>query len=125
MRSRLRFSLLPVAIANRIEHGLMLRLHSAQVIRPVDGIAGNGARRRCRFPPAPLMEAVLIGRLVAAMRGLGRVTHAASDMPPHYEDARGHPTFPQGWAPDPDALRSGLHLSTPDLTPGDCDKLTS
>src|ERR1700716_975744 len=64
--------------------------------------------RRLGFTRAQMMEIVMFGRLVAGMRGLGHVYHAIGDVLPDYADGHGNPSFPQGWAADPDAFRCGL-----------------
>ena len=70
------------------------------------------------------MEVVHFGRLSAGMRGLGHVYHAIGDVLPDYADGHGHPEFPAGWAADPAAFKSGLDLSTRDLTDQDRTNLT-
>jgi hypothetical protein len=101
------------------------QLHSYMALGWETGIRNQfRVLHRLGFTRSQIMEVVMFGRMVAGMRGLGHVYHAVGDVLPDYQDGHGHPTFPEGWAADPDAFKSGLDLSTPDLTPEDCANLT-
>jgi hypothetical protein len=101
------------------------QLHSYMVLGWETGIRNQfRVLRRLGFTRAQMMEVVMFGRLVAGMRGLGHVYHAIGDVLPDYADGHGNPSFPQGWAADPDAFKCGLDLSTPELTDADRANLT-
>jgi hypothetical protein len=102
------------------------QLHTYMVVGWETGIRNQfRVLRRLGFTRSQMMEVVMFGRLVAGMRGLGHVYHAIGDVLPDYGDGDGKPVFPEGWAADPEALRSGLDLSTPDLTDADRQGITS
>jgi len=101
------------------------QLHSYMALGWETGIRNQfRVLHRLGFTRSQIMEVVMFGRMVAGMRGLGHVYHAVGDVLPDYQDGHGHPTFPAGWASDPEAFKSGLDLSTPELTPEDCTNLT-
>jgi hypothetical protein len=81
--------------------------------------------RSWEFTRAQFMEVILYARLAAGMRGLGHVYHAVGDMLPDYSDGDGSTRWPDGWAADPAAFKSGLDLTTQDLTPSDEANLTA
>jgi len=96
------------------------QLHSYMVLGWETGIRNQfRVLRRLGFTRAQIMEIVMFGRLVAGMRGLGHVYHAVGDVLPDYADGHGNPTFPPGWAADPDAFKAGLDLSARQLTDAD------
>ena len=102
------------------------QLHSYMVLGWETGIRNQfRVLRRLGFTRPQMMEVVMFGRLVAGMRGLGHVYHAVGDVLPDYQDGHGNPIFPAGWAADPAAFRSGLDLSTPELTEQDRANLTA
>lgn len=73
-----------------------------------------------------VMELVMFSQLYAGMRGLGHVFRAVGENLPSY----GPPVeplapYPPGWAADPEAFRSGLDLTTREMTRADLDNLTS
>jgi hypothetical protein len=80
--------------------------------------------KRWGFRKSQIMEVVMFTRLSAGMRGLGHVYHAVGDMLPDYQDGHGNPPYPEGWAADPAAFKSGLDLTTRDLTNADRKNLT-
>ena len=49
----------------------------------------------------------------------GHAYRAVGDVLPDYSDGHGNPPSPPGWATDPEAFRSGLDMSTLDLTSTD------
>jgi hypothetical protein len=101
------------------------QLHSYMVLGWEMGIRNQfRVLRRLGFTRAQIMEIVHFGRLTAGMRGLGHVYHAIGDVLPDYADGHGKPEFPEGWAADPAAFKSGLDLSTRDLTDSDRKHLT-
>jgi len=72
------------------------------------------------LPLAQTMEIVMFAQSYAGMRGLGHVYRAVGDFLPVYKEQGRIPTeWPEGWAPDPAAFRSGLDLSTPDMSAQD------
>jgi hypothetical protein len=82
--------------------------------------------RRNGFAVEKTMELVMFSQLYAGMRGLGHVFRAVGENLASY----GPPVeplapFPDGWAPDPEAFKSGLDLSTREMTKPDIDNLTS
>lgn len=96
------------------------QLHSYMMLGWETGIRNQfRVLRRLGFTRAQIMEIVHFARLSAGMRGLGHVYHAIGDVLPDYADGHGHPDFPKGWAADPEAFKSGLDLSTADLTDQD------
>ncbi len=102
------------------------QLHSYMVLGWETGIRNQfRVLRRLGFTRAQMMEIVMFARLVAGMRGLGHVYHAIGDVLPDYADGHGNPRFPDGWAADPDAFKSGLDLSTTRLTDADRKNLTN
>jgi hypothetical protein len=101
------------------------QLHSYMMLGWETGIRNQfRVLRRLGFTRAQIMEVVMFGRLSAGMRGLGHVYHAIGDVLPDYADGSGNPAFPPGWAADPAAFKSGLDLSTRELTDQDRTNLT-
>lgn len=101
------------------------QLHSYMMLGWETGIRNQfRVLRRLGFTRAQIMEIVMYSRLASGMRGLGHVYHAVGDMLPDYADGSGNPEFPDGWAADPAAFKSGLDLSTRDLTDQDRQNLT-
>jgi hypothetical protein len=72
-----------------------------------------------------IMELVMFSQLYAGMRGLGHVYRAVGDLLPVWQDPDAPAPFPDGWAPDPDAFKCGLDLSTREMTPQDLTNLTA
>ena len=71
------------------------------------------------LPLDQTMEIVMFAQSYAGMRGLGHVYRAVGDFLAVYGPPRIPPVWPEGWAPDPEAFRSGLDLSTPEMTAED------
>jgi hypothetical protein len=80
--------------------------------------------RRNGMTKAQIMELVMFSQLYAGMRGLGHVYRAVGDLLPVWQDPADPAPFPDGWAADPDAFKSGLDLSTRVLTDEDRRRLT-
>lgn len=80
--------------------------------------------RRNGMTKAQIMELVMFSQLYAGMRGLGHVYRAVGDLLPVWQDPTEPAPFPEGWAPDPEAFKSGLDLSTRTLTDADRKNLT-
>jgi hypothetical protein len=80
---------------------------------------------RAGMSKAQLMEIIMFSQLYAGMRGLGHVYHAVGDLLPIMWDPPGNAAFPEGWDVDPDAFKSGLDLSTRELTEQDHKNLTA
>ena len=74
---------------------------------------------------AQLMELVMFGQLQAGMRGLQLVYNSVSRLLVDLPDTPEAAPFPRGWAPDPQAFKAGLDLSTRDLTAADRDAVTN
>src|SRR5438046_2471654 len=65
---------------------------------------------------AQLMELVMFAQLQAGMRGLQLVYNSVSRFLVDLPDAPEPAPFPAGWAPDPEAFKSGLDLSVREFT---------
>jgi hypothetical protein len=65
------------------------------------------------------MELVMFAQLYAGMRGLGHTYRAVGDFLPAWGPPPVEMTWPEGWAPDPEAFKAGLDLSTPEVTAAD------
>lgn len=63
---------------------------------------------------AQVMEGLAIVFLHAGPRGSETIAKALGDFP--WMEPATEPVFPKGWAPDPEALRSGLDFSSRELT---------
>jgi hypothetical protein len=74
---------------------------------------------------AQLMELVMFAQLQAGMRGLQLVYNSVSRLLVDLRDNPEPAPFPKGWAPDPDAFKAGLDLSTRELTAQDRERITS
>ena len=68
---------------------------------------------------AQLIEMVMFCQLSVGIRGLQHVYNAVGKMLPDWRDGPGPAPLPEGWAPDPDAFKCGLDLSTQELTDAD------
>jgi hypothetical protein len=71
------------------------------------------------------MELVMFAQLQAGMRGLQLVYNSVSRLLVDLRDNPEPAPFPKGWAPDPDAFKAGLDLSTRELTPQDRERITN
>jgi hypothetical protein len=80
--------------------------------------------RRNGVSKEQVMELVMFSQLYAGMRGLGHVYRAVGDFLPAWAPPDVASEFPAGWAADPDAFRSGLDLSTREMTAEDRRNLT-
>jgi hypothetical protein len=80
--------------------------------------------RRNGMTKAQLMELVMFAQIYAGMRGLGHVYRAVGDLLAVWGDPPHAAPFPEGWAADPAAFRSGLDMSTRALTDQDRKNLT-
>jgi hypothetical protein len=81
--------------------------------------------RRNGMTKQQIMELVMFSQLYAGMRGLGHVYRAVGDLLPVWQDLDDPAPYPEGWAPDPDAFKCGLDLSTRTLTDEDRKKLSA
>jgi hypothetical protein len=83
------------------------------------------------LPKDQTMEIVMFAQLYAGMRGLGHVYRAVGDFLPVYSlpkipNVSPDPAvWPAGWAPDPEAFKSGLDLSKREMTAEDRQNLES
>jgi hypothetical protein len=82
------------------------------------------ALRRLGMAKEEVMELVMFSQLYAGMRGLGHVYRAVGDFLPAWGPPEIAMVFPEGWAPDPDAFKSGLDLSTREMTETDRQNLS-
>jgi hypothetical protein len=109
------------AIPNSVQ-----QLHSYMMLGWETGILNQfRVLKRYDFTRAQIMEVVMYSRLAAGMRGLGHAYRAIGDVLPDYGDGSGNVRWPEGWAADPEAFRSGLDLATDDLTDADRAGLTA
>jgi hypothetical protein len=69
------------------------------------------------------MEIVMFTQLYAGMRGLGHVYRAIGDFLPAIGPPPVELPLPDGWTADPEAFRSGMDLSTREMTPADRSRL--
>jgi hypothetical protein len=81
--------------------------------------------RRNGLTKEEIMELVMFTQLYAGMRGLGHVYRAVGDVLPAFGPPTVAPTFAEGWAPDPQAFKSGLDLTTREMTAADRENLTN
>jgi hypothetical protein len=82
--------------------------------------------RRNGMPKEQIMELVMFTQLYAGMRGLGHTFRAIGSVLPALGEPPNPPAaFPEGWAPDPEAFRCGLDLSTLDVTARDRANITA
>jgi hypothetical protein len=65
---------------------------------------------------AQVLETLAVAFIHAGPRGMRFVASAATEEMRGYEHSGQEMQFPEGWAPDPDALRSGLDFTSPDLS---------
>ena len=81
--------------------------------------------RRNGFAVEKTMELVMFSQLYAGMRGLGHVFRAVGENLASYGPAE-EPLapFPEGWDVDSEAFKSGLDLSTREMSKTDIDNLT-
>src|SRR5258708_5560177 len=70
---------------------------------------------------AQVMEWIAIGFPHAGPRGMETMAEALTDY--DGKEPTDPPKFPEGWAPDPDAFKSGLDFSSPELTAAELVKL--
>ena len=92
------------------EDGILYEMRNAQV---------QGATR------SDILETVALAFMDSGPRGMRYVATGALDFLREYEDpATPDPgRWPAGWAHDPGALAAGLDYSTPELLPGEYDKI--
>jgi hypothetical protein len=110
----------PITIPSSLQ-----QLHSYMVFGWETGIRNQfRVLKRWNFKRSQIMEVVLFSRLTAGMRGLGHVYHAIGDVLPDYQDGSGEIPWPEGWTVEPEAFKSGLDLSTRELTGQDRTNLT-
>ncbi|MCI4337614.1 MAG: hypothetical protein L3K17_10625 [Thermoplasmata archaeon] len=81
--------------------------------------------RKLGMPKEQVMEIVMFSQLYAGMRGLGHVYRAVGDFLPAWGPPTVEMEWPEGWVADPDAFRSGLDLSTREMTSADRQNLES
>jgi hypothetical protein len=68
---------------------------------------------------AQLMEVVMVAQLSGGFKGLEAVYRAVGMLLRDFQDRPTPVTWPDGWAPDPAAFKSGIDLSTRSLTDQD------
>ena len=95
-------------------------LHSYMMLGWETGILNTfHTLRRNGLTKGQIMELVMFCQLYAGMRGLGHVYRAVGDMLAVFAAPDTSPTFPEGWAVEPEAFKCGLDLSTRALTESD------
>jgi alkylhydroperoxidase/carboxymuconolactone decarboxylase family protein YurZ len=73
---------------------------------------------------AQILEVIALAFVHAGPRGMETVARALEGL--EFEEEPDPPAkFPDGWAPDIEAFRSGLDFSTPELLPGERDLVES
>jgi hypothetical protein len=107
-----------VLLASQNMHSYMMTGWETGILNTFHTLTGAGMHKR------QIMELVMFSQLYAGMRGLGHVYRAAGDLLPVLRDAPGNHAVPEGWAPDPDAFKCGLDLTTRTLTDKDHKNLT-
>src|SRR5260370_5959647 len=72
---------------------------------------------------AQIMEIVMFAQLSGGgIRSMGHVHNAVGRSLFDWADGN-RPSFPEGWAPDPDAFKAGIDLSVGDLTERDRENI--
>jgi hypothetical protein len=101
-------------------------IHSYMMLGWETGIFNEFATlRRNGMSVERTMELVMFSQLYAGMRGLGHVFRAVGETLPSYGPPIGpQAPFPAGWDVDPEAFRSGLDLTTREMTKADRENLT-
>jgi hypothetical protein len=102
-------------------------IHSYMMLAWETGIHNefNTLRRNGMSIPE-IMELVMFSQLYAGMRGLGHVFRAVGEHLASYGPAlEPLAPYPDGWACDPEAFKSGLDLTTREMTDADLDNLTA
>jgi hypothetical protein len=85
-----------------------------------DGILNQiDSLRSRKVSKAQIMEVVMAAQIWGGMRSLQCVYRAADTYLRQYQDMPAPAAFPSGWAPDVDAFKCGLDISTLDLTDDD------
>jgi len=107
-----------VLLASQNMHSYMMTGWEVGILNTFHTLTGAGMHKQ------QIMELVMFSQLYAGMRGLGHVYHAAGDLLPVLRETSGAFAVPEGWAPDPDAFKCGLDLSTRTLTEADRKNLT-
>jgi hypothetical protein len=72
-----------------------------------------------RVSKAQIMETVMAAQCWGGMKCLQNVYRAANVYLREYKDSPEPALFPPGWAPDSEAFKAGLDMSTLDFTPHD------
>ena len=72
---------------------------------------------------AQLMELVMFAQIQAGIRGLQHTYNAVGKYLPDWRDGNGEVPLPKGWAPEPDAFKTGIDLTTRDLSTEDRKKV--
>ena len=73
-------------------------------------------RQRQGVSRAQFLDLFMMAQLSAGIRGLQHIYNAVGILLSDFQDRPATPPFPEGWAPDSDAFKAGLDLSTPELT---------
>jgi len=107
-----------VLLAAQNMHSYMMTGWETGILNTFHTLIGAGMHKN------QIMELVMFSQLYAGMRGLGHVYRAAGDLLPVLREAPGNFAIPEGWAPDPEAFRCGLDLTTRTLTDADRENLT-
>jgi hypothetical protein len=70
-----------------------------------------------------ILEGVAMAFLVVGPAGMETIARALKDY--QWLEPEQPAAFPEGWAPDPDAFRSGLDFTTSEMLPGEPELLTA
>jgi hypothetical protein len=81
--------------------------------------------RRNGMPLNQLMEIVMFTQMYAGMRGLGHVYHAVGDYLAVWGPPEAELPIPDGWAPDREAFKAGIDMTTRSLTEQDKQNITA
>jgi hypothetical protein len=76
-------------------------------------------RQRQGISKSQFLDLFMMAQLSAGIRGLQHIYNAVGTLLPDFQNRPVSPPFPEGWAPDADAFKAGLDLSTPELTSQD------
>lgn len=83
----------------------------------------QSARHVYGVTKAQILETLAVAFIHAGPRGMQAVADGAANLIRELDDPAEPPVFPDGWAPDPDAFRSGIDFARPELTTRDKKRL--
>jgi hypothetical protein len=105
--------------------GVLCYLHNYAIVGFEGGIRYQitNARKRGRAQKDDVVSTLALAFLESGPRGTGAVAAAAREQLLEYEDPEPS-AWPEGWAFEPEAFRTGLDFSTPDLSDAELRLLT-